>query len=356
MATVWHCRHLWDQFSFSMDTAYLARTAYPVIKEAVRFWLLNLVPFKGYLIAAPSVSAEHGAFLSGPPGENKPFTPASYGAVRYTIPGASQDAEMLRDLFSICIDAAAQLHTDSVFCDSVRHAQAKLLPFKIGRFGQLQEWWEDLDDPSDHHRHIAHLYAVAPASQIDPYTTPKLATAAKVSLDIRGETRSPDDEASGGNWSLAWRIWCWARLLDGNRADKIFTELLAHEGFENLLTFQHAGYHWERKDLFKEGDSLYLHYQLDASASTPGFMAEMLLQSQLHELDLLPALPDAWKNGRVSGLRARGDYTVDLSWKDNKLVKAVIRSPFRQVPTIRIDGACIDPATDGRIELYLDQH
>jgi alpha-L-fucosidase 2 len=387
VATVWHCRHLWDQYSFSMDTVYLAQTAYPLIKEAVRFWLLNLVPFKGYLIVAPSVSAEHGAFLSATPrvnmthrvdmtpgahmtpgadmpptahmppaAGNEPFSPDSYGAVRYTIPGAYQDAEMLRDLFSICIAAAEQLHTDAAFCDSVREERDKLLPFRIGRYGQLQEWWEDLDAPSDHHRHIAHLYAVAPGNQISPFTTPRLAAAAKVSLDMRGEKRYPDDEAAGGNWSRAWRIWCWARLLDGNRADKIFTELLTEEGFENLLTFQHATYHWNRKDLFTQGDSLYLHFQLDASATTPGFMAELLLQSQLGELDLLPALPDAWKNGRITGLRARGGYTVDLSWKDGRLVKAVIRSRFSQAPKIRIGADYVDPATDSRVELHLDEH
>jgi alpha-L-fucosidase 2 len=336
MATVWHCRHLWDQFSYSMDTAYLRRVAYPIIKEAVRFWLLNLVPFQGHLIVAPSVSAEHGALIDG--------------AVRYNIPGPSQDAEMLRDLFSICIEAAGILHRDPAFCDSVRAESRRLLPFRIGRYGQLQEWWEDLDTPSVHQRHIAHLYAVAPANQIDPYTTPQLAAAAKVSLNMRGDIRYPDDEASGGNWSRAWRIWCWARLLDGNRADSIFTELLTEEGFENLLTFQHAGYHWNRKDFYQEPDSLYLHYQLDASASTPGFMAEFLLQSRSGELDLLPALPDAWRNGSVTGLKARGGYSVDIQWKEGRLVHAVIRGRTRHVPKVRVGGRYVDVLHDKRIE------
>jgi alpha-L-fucosidase 2 len=335
LAPVWHCQHLWQQYEFSMDKSYLEQTAYPIIKEAARFWLENLIEYEGSMIVAPSISAEHGA----------------YGRDEYNLPGAYQDMQMLHDLFTNCVEAATILNVDQSFRDSVSDMRAKLLPQKIGQYGQLQEWYEDIDSPDDHHRHIAHLYAVCPGRQIHPLTTPELAEAAKVSLNMRGDGRYLDFEfASGGNWSRCWRIWCWTRLMDGNRANKIFSEMLIEQGFENLLTHQHADYHWERTDLFQEPDNIYLHFQLDASASIPGFMAEMLLQSHLDEIILLPALPDEWESGSVKGLKARGGYEIDIAWDDGELTHATITSKFENIPKIRLVDKYVDLNKDDRIE------
>jgi len=350
LANVWHCQHAWEQFTFTMDTLYLAETAYPIIKEAALFWMENLVEYKDHLIVAPSISAEHGAYLKEDEIEEN-YSEDSYNRICYNIPGAFQDAQMIRDLFTICDEAGRILALDQSFRDSLLTMQSKLLPHKIGKFGQLQEWYEDIDNPEVHHRHISHMYAVCPGNQIHPLTTPELAKAAKVSLNMRGDGRYSDDRASGGNWSRCWRIWCWTRLMDGNRANKIFNEMLTEQGFENLLTYQHDGYHWGRKDLLQEPDSIYLHFQLDGSASTPGFMAEMLLQSHLGEIILLPSLPDEWKDGSVSGLRARGGYTVDISWENYELTGATIRGNSDRMPKLRLKDRYINPGTDKRINI-----
>jgi alpha-L-fucosidase 2 len=185
-------------------------------------------------------------------------------------------------------------------------------------------------------------------------TTPELADAARRSLDMRGDGRYMDFEiAAGGNWSRAWRIWCWTRLMDGDRAHKIFHEMLTEQGFENLTTFQHAEYAMGRPDLFQEPDSMFLHFQLDASASTPGFMAEMILQSHLGEILLLPALPSQWPDGHVKGLRARGRYTLDISWKGGALEKAVISGGDGRIPLVRVGKERVDPIQDQRIEMKL---
>lgn len=354
LAPVWHCQHLWEQFNFTQDTGYLAQTAYPIIKEATLFWLENLIRYNDYLIVAPSISAEHGAYLKKDEIKLK-YSEASYEKVGFTIPGAAQDAQMLDDLFKMCITSAGILEIDDDFIDSVKVFKEMLVPPMIGKHGQLQEWYEDIDSPDNHHRHISHLYAVCPGTAIHPLTTPELAEAAKKSLNMRGDGRFMEYEiAAGGNWSRCWRIWCWARLMDGDRANKIFSEMLAEQGFENLTTFQHAEYDMGRPDLYHEPGPMYLHFQLDATASTPGFMAEMLLQSHLDELILLPALPKEWKNGSIKGLQARGGYTVDLIWRGGKLKKATISGASADVPPVRVVKSLVDPSKDKRITIIRD--
>jgi len=349
--SAWHCHHIWEQFEFSADTAYLLSTAYPILKGASVFWLENLIPYKNYLISAPTVSAEHGA-LETPEGLNPAYQDFQSNMYRYALPGVFQDIEMIWDLFTNT-SKAARIAGDTGFADSLVMTREKLLPLMIGRYGQLQEWYYDIDNPDCHHRHVAHMYAVYPGSQINPLTTPALADAARKSLDMRGDGRFPGQErVSGGNWARAYRIWCWTRLLDGNRANKIFTELLTEQGFENLLTYQHIDYDWERPEFFNEGDTLYCHFQLDASASVPGFMAEMLLQSQMGEIHLLPALPDEFASGSVSGLKVRGGYTVNIDWKDGELSEAVIYCPQGQgIPAIRLKTRIVDPSKEKRIKI-----
>jgi alpha-L-fucosidase 2 len=341
MGAAWHCQHVWDQYAFTQDREYLQKQAYPLLKDAAIFWLENLVPFKGFLISAPSVSAEHGALMTEN-GLNPSYHDFESNKYRYSLPGVYQDIEMLWDLFTNTSEAARILG-DSVFADSLLITREKLLPLKTGKYGQLQEWYNDIDNPDCHHRHIAHLYAVCPGKQIHPTTTPDLAEAAKKSLDMRGDDRFPEQElVSGGNWARAHRMWCWTRLMDGNRANKILTEMLTEEGFENGLTFQHINYHWGRTDFYKEGD-LYCHFQLDGSASVPGCIAEMLLQSHLNTLHLLPALPDEFNTGKIKGIKARGGYTVDMEWKNGQLVWAnIYAKKGSPLPIVRLKDKIIN--------------
>ena len=343
MGAAWHCQHIWDQFAFTQDMEYLERQAYPLLKDASIFWLENLISYKGHYITAPTVSAEHGALMTEK-GLNPAFHDSISDKYHYSIPGVYQDMEMIWDLLTNT-SAAAKLLGDAGFADSLLRVRNDLMPLKIGKHGQLQEWFEDIDDPECHHRHNAHLYAVCPGNQIGPFKSPELAAAAKVSLNMRGDGRFPMQElAAGGNWARAHRMWCWTRLLDGNRANKIMTEMLTEEGFENGLTFQHAEFGWGREDLYKEGD-LFCHFQLDGSASVPGCIAEMLLQSQNGEIFLLPALPDELKTGKITGLKARGGYTVNLEWKDMELTSAeIFTENNRQAPVIRLKNEIIDPA------------
>jgi alpha-L-fucosidase 2 len=350
LGAAWHCQHVWDQFAFTRDTQYLKNQAFPILKGASQFWLGNLIPFNGYLITAPSVSAEHGALMTAE-GLNPAFHDSISDGYHYSIPGVYQDIEMLWDLFTNTSDAA-KITGDSQFADSLLEIRGKLMPLKIGKHGQLQEWFEDIDNPDCHHRHIAHLYAVCPGNHIDPIKTPELAVAAKKSLDMRGDGRYPEQElAAGGNWARAHRMWCWTRLGDGNRANKIMTEMLTEQGFENGLTYQHADYGWERPDFFMEG-KMYCHFQLDGSASVPGCIAEMILQSHNGEIHLLPALPEEFKTGRVTGLRARGGYKVNVEWKESELVNAQIFTENEKlVPVIRLKNIKVNLANTKRIEV-----
>lgn len=354
VGAAWHCQHVWDQFAFTQDMEYLKGQAYPILKDASIFWLKNLVPFEGYLISAPTVSAEHGALRTSE-GLNPAFHDFRSRDYEYNIPGVYQDVEMIYDLFTNT-SQAARLIGEAEFADSLLGFRGRLLPLKIGKHGQLQEWYEDIDNPECHHRHIAHLYAVCPGSQISPVTTPELSTAAKIALDMRGDGRFPEQElASGGNWARADRMWCWTRLHEGNRANKILTELLTEEGFENVTTYQHASYDWERDDLFKENDSMFCHFQLDATASVPGCIAEMLLQSHMDEIHLLPALPDEFHSGKVSGLKARGGYIVDMAWKNKELVNASIHCyKDKPHPPVRIRETLIGPKDIKKINFIYD--
>lgn len=348
MGSAWHCQHLWEQYAFNQDKRYLSETAYPIMKEATQFWFQNLVEFKGYLISTPSVSAEHGAT---DPNKGAPDYPKGqrYGNI-FNLPGVYQDIEMLWDLFTNTAEAA-RLVGEEEFADSAMAYRERLLPLKIGQYGQLQEWYQDLDDPNSHHRHIAHLYGVSPGHQIHPTKTPELAEAAKVSLNMRGDVRFPDDRASGGNWSRAHRMAAWTRLMDGNRANKIFTEMLTDEGFENLLTFQNAEWDMGRPDLYVQADTVYTPFQLDGSAAATAIVSEMVLQSHMGELQFLPALPDEWPSGSVSGLLARGGFEVDLTWENKKLKSATIQSKAgNEIPPIRIGMDLID-SNDPRIKI-----
>jgi len=280
----WLTQHLWEHYQFTQDREFLRRTAYPILAETAEFWLANLQvdPRDGTLVAAPSFSPEHGLFTAG----------------------AAMSQELVWNLFSHVAEASELLGTDRGLRDRVKHALAQLDPgLRIGSWGQLQEWKEDLDDPLDTHRHVSHLFALFPGNQIGPSTTPALAQAAQVSLEAR------DRDPSGDNpgWSRAWKISLWARLLHGDQAFLSFRDQLRFTTLTNLF-------------------DTHPPFQIDGNFGATAGIAEMLVQSQTGVIRVLPALPGAWPDGAVDGLRARGAATVGVTWRSGRATEIRIGS------------------------------
>lgn len=327
VAGAWLCTHLWEHYRYSGDKQYL-REIDPLMKGSAQFFLDTLVehPARHWLVTCPSTSPENFPACPG----NKPFHDK---VINFNLPGtticagSTIDMGILRDLFDAVVEAGRILDTDHEFRQRVARARQRLAPMQVGNHGNLQEWIEDWGDLEEKHRHISHLYVLFPSDQIMPVATPRLADAAKVSLNLRGDT--------GTGFGMAWKAACWARLLDGDHALHCLSNLVALQTCPNLFS------------------KCFRAPQVDGAHGATAAVAEMLLQSHAGEIRLLPALPKAWADGKFTGLRARGGFEVDAAWAGGRLTAATIRSTLGGPCVVRGHGRLA--VKEGAVEIAAER-
>ncbi|KXX71291.1 glycoside hydrolase N-terminal domain-containing protein [Flammeovirga sp. SJP92] len=321
----WLTSHLWEHYAFTADTTFLREEAYPLLKGASQFYADWLVENKeGYLVTPVGTSPENSFYYAD-------------GKTASASEGCTMDMAIIKENFERVIQVSEILNIDPDFRAELRQKYKQLLPYKIGAKGQLQEWQMDFKETNEHHRHLSHLYGFHPGNQITKNETPDLYKAVRKTLELRG------DEATG--WSMGWKINFWARMFDGNHAYKIIN---------NLFRFVDASKEQKHGGLYANLFDAHPPFQIDGNFGYTAGVAEMLLQSHTSEIHLLPALPEAWSSGSISGLKARGNVEVDLKWKDGKLLEITLKSKFNQKVKLRYANSSIEKELKAGVPLQLN--
>ncbi len=323
----WMCQHLWWHYEYTLDTEFLRTRAYPVMKRAALFFMDFLIEDprndKRWLISGPSNSPEIGGLVMGP----------------------TMDHQIIRNLFSNCIETSEILDVDPKFRDKLKELRSRIAPNQIGQYGQLQEWLEDKDDPSNKHRHVSHLWGLYPGNEITREEMPEFFEAARKSLEFRGD--------GGTGWSMGWKINFWARLKEGDRAYTLLNNLLRLTG-SSKTEYTGGGIY---PNLF----DAHPPFQIDGNFGVTSGICEMLLQSHRRNekgtyiLELLPALSSAWPDGHIKGLCARGGFEIDIYWKDGRLARAEILSKAGRLCSIRYGSKILDFPTEKGKTYRLDK-